>query len=108
VTRAISGLVDLEAAPEVESLLPPPIRHAGCHLWAVHIALLDAVRELGLPLERSMTWPASTTSTLSAAWNRSGARSRDVPSKHNEVSPNRDTPRPAWAPTTPARQPTSG
>lgn len=49
VTRAISGLVDFEAAPEVESLLPLLHDTPGV-TWAAHIELLHAVRALGLPL----------------------------------------------------------
>lgn len=48
VTDAVSSLVDLGAAREVEQLLPLLERPPGV-TWAVHVALLDGVLKLGLP-----------------------------------------------------------
>lgn len=48
VTHAIGLLTDLEARPELQRLLPMLDLAPGV-TWAVHIALLDAARKLGLP-----------------------------------------------------------
>jgi HEAT repeat protein len=47
-TTAISSLTALHAAPELESLLPL-LRDPPGVTWAVHIAILDALRSLRLP-----------------------------------------------------------
>lgn len=48
LTTAIHSLVELAAAPEIETLLPL-LREPPGVTWAVHIQLLDALRKLRLP-----------------------------------------------------------
>lgn len=45
--RAVSSLVALEAASELESLIPL-LRDAPDVTWAVHVAIIDGIRALGL------------------------------------------------------------